>query len=51
MGDQTLSRPLQRLIRERVDIRTVRDRLIQGPAEIHRELKALLERRVSLGAV
>ena len=51
MGDQALSRPLQRLIRERVDISTVRDRLIQGPAEIHRELKALMERTVSLGAV
>ncbi len=51
MGDQTLSRPLQRLIRERVDISTVRDRLIRAPAEIHRELKALMDRTVSLGAV
>ncbi len=51
MGDQALSRPLQRLIRERVDIRTVRDRLIQRPAEIGRELRALMERTVSLGAV
>ncbi len=34
MGEQSLSRPLQHLIRERVDIRAVRDRLLQGPAEV-----------------
>ncbi len=44
MGDQTLSRPLQRLIREQVDIRAVRDRLVQRPAEIGPALEALLER-------
>ena len=31
MGDQSLSRPLQHLIRERVDIRPVRDRLLREP--------------------
>jgi nitrite reductase (NADH) large subunit len=51
MGDQTLSRPLQHLIRERVDIRAVRERLIERPAEIHQELQALMDRTVSLGAV
>ncbi len=50
MGDQALSRPLQHLIRERVDIRSVRDRLIQRPAEVHQALRALMERTVSLGA-
>jgi nitrite reductase (NADH) large subunit len=50
MGDQALSRPLQHLIRERVDIRWVRDRLIQGPTEIRLALEALMERTVSLGA-
>ena len=39
MGDQALSRPLQHLIRERVDIRWVRDRLIRGPAEVHQALR------------
>jgi NADPH-dependent 2,4-dienoyl-CoA reductase/sulfur reductase-like enzyme len=50
MGDQALSRPLQHLIRERVDIRWVRDRLFRGPAEVHQALKALMERMASLGA-
>ena len=50
MGDQALSRPLQHLIRERVDIRWVRDRLFRGPAEVHQALKALMERTVSVGA-
>jgi NADPH-dependent 2,4-dienoyl-CoA reductase/sulfur reductase-like enzyme len=50
MGDQALSRPLQHLIRERVDIRWVRDRMFRGPAEVHRAIDALMERRVSLGA-
>jgi NADPH-dependent 2,4-dienoyl-CoA reductase/sulfur reductase-like enzyme len=51
MGDQALSRPLQHLIRERVDIRWVRDRMFRGPAEVHQALRALMERRVSLGPV
>ena len=51
MGDQALSRPLQRLIRERVDIRPVRDQLMERPAEIHRVLTALLERTVAVGPV
>jgi NADPH-dependent 2,4-dienoyl-CoA reductase/sulfur reductase-like enzyme len=50
MGDQALSRPLQHLVRERVDIRAVRDRLIHRPAELHQALGALMERAVSLGA-
>jgi len=51
MGDQALSRPLQRLIRERVDISEVRDQLIGRPAEIGHVLGALMERTVSGGAV
>ncbi len=50
MGDQALSRPLQHLIRERVDIRWVRDRMTQGPTEVRHALRALMERTVSLGA-
>ena len=50
MGDQALSRPLQHLIRERVDIRWVRERLLRGPAEVNHALKALMDRRVSVGA-
>ena len=50
MGDQALSRPLQHLIRERVDIRWVRDRLLRGPAEVGQALGALMERAVSRGA-
>ena len=50
MGDQALSRPLQQLVRERVDIGSVRHWLLQGPAEIHRALHALTERMASLGA-
>jgi len=34
MGDQALSRPLQHLIRERVDIRPVRDRLLREPQSL-----------------
>lgn len=51
MGDQTLSRPLQRLIRERVDIGAVRDRLIDRPAEIDQVLRTVLERTAPVGAV
>jgi NADPH-dependent 2,4-dienoyl-CoA reductase/sulfur reductase-like enzyme len=50
MGDQALSRPLQHLIRERVDIRWVRDRLTQGPTEVRGALTSLMERTVTLGA-
>jgi NADPH-dependent 2,4-dienoyl-CoA reductase/sulfur reductase-like enzyme len=50
MGNQALSRPLQHVIRERVDIRWVRDRLLRGPSEVHRALDALMERTVVLGA-
>jgi NADPH-dependent 2,4-dienoyl-CoA reductase/sulfur reductase-like enzyme len=51
MGDQTLSRPLQHLIRGRTDIRSVRGRLVERPAEVQQVLKALSERTVALGAV
>jgi len=51
MGDQALSRPLQHLIRERVDIRWARDRLFRGPAEVHQAITALVERTASLGSV
>ncbi len=50
MGDQALSRPLQQIVRERVDISPVRQRLLQGPAELHRALQALTERTATLGA-
>ena len=50
MGDQALSRPLQHLIRERVDIGWVRDRLTQGPTEVRHALMALVERTVAVGA-
>ena len=48
MGDQALSRPLQHLIRERVDIRFVRDQLVAGPAEMRQALRGLIERTGSL---
>ena len=51
MGDQALSRPLQHLIRERVDIRWARDRLFRGPAEVNQAITALVERTASLGSV
>jgi len=51
MGDQALSRPLQHLIRERVDIRWVRDRLFRGPVEVHHALRALMDRVASPGTV
>jgi hypothetical protein len=50
MGDQALSRPLQHLIRERVDIRWVRDRLFRGPVEVQHALRALVERTLARGA-
>jgi NADPH-dependent 2,4-dienoyl-CoA reductase/sulfur reductase-like enzyme len=51
MGDQTLSRPLQRVIRERIDIRPVREQWIQRPAEAHQILRTLVERAAARGAV
>lgn len=50
MGDQALSRPLQHMVRERVDIRWVRDRLLRGPTEVRHALMALTERMASAGA-
>jgi hypothetical protein len=40
MGDQTLSRPLQHLIAEEVDIRSIRGELMSQPAQ----LVSLIER-------
>jgi NAD(P)H-nitrite reductase large subunit len=51
MGDQVLSRPLQHLIRSRVDIRAVRDRLVGRPAETTQILLSLAERSLPFGAV
>jgi NADPH-dependent 2,4-dienoyl-CoA reductase/sulfur reductase-like enzyme len=51
MGDQALSRPLQHLVRERVDIRSVRDQLVHQPAEIGDQLRALMDRTAARGAV
>ncbi len=48
MGDQAFSRPLQHIIRERVDIGWVRDRLVAGPGELRQGLAALIERTGSL---
>jgi NAD(P)H-nitrite reductase large subunit len=50
MGDQAFSRPLQHLIRERVDIRWVRERLILGPSEVRQGLAALIDRTAPLAA-
>lgn len=44
MGDQSLSRQLLHVIRNRVDIRDVRDRLLQGQAEIRAALAQVSER-------
>jgi NAD(P)H-nitrite reductase large subunit len=51
MGDQTLSRPLQHLIRGRIDIRSVRDRLAERPAEVPLIIAALMAGTGTDGAV
>jgi len=51
MGDQALSRGLQHLIREQVDISLVRDLLVDQAAEAHQVVAALAERMVSLGTL
>jgi NAD(P)H-nitrite reductase large subunit len=51
MGDQSLSRVLQRLIRERIDISAIRERLIERPAEIRPALEPLMDRMGAVGAV
>lgn len=51
MGDQALSRPLQHLVRERVDIRSVRDRLVHEPAGIGEALRALMDGTAAHGAL
>ncbi len=48
MGDQALSRSLQHLVRERVDIGLVRDQLIEQAAEVHHVVHALMERMTSV---
>jgi hypothetical protein len=41
MGDQTLSRPLQDIIRGQVDIRPVRQDLLRAPQDLPAILKAV----------
>ncbi|MEI7742361.1 MAG: FAD-dependent oxidoreductase [Chloroflexota bacterium] len=49
MGDQTLSRALQHLVRERIDIRPVREQLILGSDAMQAGLRTLFERTVGVG--
>ena len=42
MGDQALSRPLQHLVHERVDITAVRDRLLDGAGDLRSLLTSLV---------
>jgi NAD(P)H-nitrite reductase large subunit len=42
MGDQSLSRPLLHLVRQRVDIRAVRDRLLAGSPEVRAAVAVLM---------
>jgi NADPH-dependent 2,4-dienoyl-CoA reductase/sulfur reductase-like enzyme len=44
MGDQSLSRALLHVIRARLDIRDVRDRLLEGQAEVRQALATVMER-------
>lgn len=44
MGEQSLSRPLLHLVRHRVDIREVRERLLMGSAELRAAIAQLMER-------
>jgi len=44
MGDQSLSRALLHVIRARLDIREVRDRLLEGQAEVRQALAWVMER-------
>ena len=46
--DAAASRLVKDLIRERVDIGWVRDRLVAGPGELRQGLAALIERTGSL---
>ncbi len=47
MGEQSLSRPLLHLVRHKVDIRDVRDRLLLGSAELRAAIAQLMERTVA----
>jgi NADPH-dependent 2,4-dienoyl-CoA reductase/sulfur reductase-like enzyme len=51
MGDQSLSRPLQHLIRERVDIRASREQLLTAGLELPLVLEGLWKKAVGLAAV
>jgi NADPH-dependent 2,4-dienoyl-CoA reductase/sulfur reductase-like enzyme len=44
MGDQSLSRTLLHVVRARLDIREVRDRLLEGQAEVRQALALVMER-------
>jgi NAD(P)H-nitrite reductase large subunit len=46
MGDQSLSQALLHVIRARLDIREVRDRLLEGHAEVRQALAVVMERTV-----
>ncbi len=48
MGDQTLSRPLQNLVSEKVDISTIRDRLLQPGAQIAEVIADFWSERTTL---
>jgi NAD(P)H-nitrite reductase large subunit len=45
MGDQTLSRPLQHLIAEQMDIRPIRERILENPQDLPEILAQFWERR------
>lgn len=45
MGDQTLSRPLQHLITEQVDITPIRERLLDNPEELAELIQRFLSER------
>ena len=51
MGDQTWSRPLQELIRRRVDIRPVRELLLNRPGELPAILQAIWKEAAGVGSV
>ena len=51
MGDQTWSRPLQDLVRRRVDIRPMRDLLLNRPGELPTILQAIWKEAGGVGTV
>lgn len=50
MGDQSLSRPLLHVIRNRLDIREVRHRLLEGQAEVRQALHQLMDQAAAHAA-